>query len=96
LPKTIRRRDGKGGGAIVGFANMLLRLYEQERPRAVLVGWEDSLGTLPDDPGLATRPGCLLNGATGREVVPWWRVADSVATRCRPDALPMSWRYPAE
>jgi 5'-3' exonuclease len=26
LPKTIRRRGNKGGGAIVGFANFLLRL----------------------------------------------------------------------
>ncbi len=40
LPKTIRRRGGKGAGAIVGFANTLLRLYETERPRAVLVGWD--------------------------------------------------------
>ena len=40
LPKTIRRHGGKGGGAIVGFANFLLRLYEEERPRAVLVGWD--------------------------------------------------------
>jgi 5'-3' exonuclease len=40
LPKTIRRRGDKGGGAIVGFANFLLRLYQSERPRAVLVGWD--------------------------------------------------------
>ena len=40
LPKTIRRRDGRGGGAIVGFANMLLRLYANERPRAVVVAWD--------------------------------------------------------
>jgi DNA polymerase I len=40
LPKTIRRRGGKGGGAIVGFANFLLRLYESENPRAVLVAWD--------------------------------------------------------
>ena len=40
LPKTIRRRGGKGAGAIVGFANTLIRLYESERPRAVLVGWD--------------------------------------------------------
>jgi DNA polymerase I len=40
LPKTIRRRGNRGGGAIVGFANFLLRLYEAERPRAVLVGWD--------------------------------------------------------
>ena len=36
LPKSIRRRGDLGGGAIVGFANVLLRLYENERPRAVL------------------------------------------------------------
>jgi exodeoxyribonuclease III len=40
LPKIILRKDGRGGGAIVGFANFLLRLYEAERPRAVLVGWD--------------------------------------------------------
>jgi len=40
LPKTILGRGGKGAGAIVGFANFLLRLYETERPRAVLVGWD--------------------------------------------------------
>jgi DNA polymerase-1 len=40
LPKTIRRSGDKGGGAIVGFANFLLRLYENEQPRAVLVGWD--------------------------------------------------------
>jgi DNA polymerase I len=40
LPKTIRRGDGKGAGAILGFTNFLLRLYAEERPRAVIVGWE--------------------------------------------------------
>ncbi len=40
LPKSIRRRGNKGGGAIVGFANFLLRFYESEQPRAVLVGWD--------------------------------------------------------
>jgi DNA polymerase I len=40
LPKTIRRAGNKGGGAIVGFANYLLRLYEAERPRTVFVGWD--------------------------------------------------------
>lgn len=40
LPKTIRRRGNKGAGAILGFANFLLRLYESEKPRAVLVGWD--------------------------------------------------------
>jgi DNA polymerase-1 len=40
FPKTIRWRDNLGGGAIVGFANFLLRLCESEQPRAVLVGWD--------------------------------------------------------
>jgi exodeoxyribonuclease III len=40
LPRTIRRSDGKGAGAILGFANYLLRLYGAERPRAVVVGWD--------------------------------------------------------
>jgi DNA polymerase I len=40
VPKSVVRRDGKGVGAIVGFANFLLRLYQAERPRAVLVGWD--------------------------------------------------------
>ena len=40
LPKTIRRSDGKGAGAILGFANFLLRFYADERPRAVIVGWD--------------------------------------------------------
>jgi len=40
LPKTIRRKGNGGAGAILGFANVLLRLYDQEHPRAVLVGWD--------------------------------------------------------
>ena len=40
VPKSIRRAGGRGGNAIVGFANFLLRLYESEQPRAVLVGWD--------------------------------------------------------
>jgi exodeoxyribonuclease III len=40
LPKTILGRGGKPAGAILGFANILLRLYQDERPRAVLVCWD--------------------------------------------------------
>jgi DNA polymerase-1 len=40
LPKTILRRGHKPAGAILGFANVLLRLYREEQPRAVLVGWD--------------------------------------------------------
>jgi hypothetical protein len=40
LPKTIRHSDGRAAGAILGFANFVLRLYVDERPRAVIVGWD--------------------------------------------------------
>jgi exodeoxyribonuclease III len=40
LPKSIRRKGNRPAGAILGFANLLLRLYREERPRAVLVGWD--------------------------------------------------------
>ncbi|MFN2469406.1 MAG: 5'-3' exonuclease H3TH domain-containing protein [Gaiellaceae bacterium] len=40
LPSSITRADGRQAGAIVGFTNMLLRLWEAEQPRTVLVGWD--------------------------------------------------------
>jgi exodeoxyribonuclease-3 len=40
LPKNILGRGGRPAGAIVGFANALLRFYRQENPRAVLVAWD--------------------------------------------------------
>jgi exodeoxyribonuclease III len=40
LPKTLMRSGERQAGAIVGFANFLLRLYAAERPRAVLVAWD--------------------------------------------------------
>ena len=40
LPKSILRRGGRPAGAILGFANFLLRLYREEAPRAVLVCWD--------------------------------------------------------
>jgi exodeoxyribonuclease-3 len=40
LPKTIARRDGTPTGALLGFANFLLRIYQAEWPRAVLVAWD--------------------------------------------------------
>ena len=43
LPKTIRSSKGRPAGALNGFTNMLIRLWEAEQPRAVLVGW-DSIG----------------------------------------------------
>ena len=40
VPKTVRRADGAGGNAIVGFANYLIRFFEAEQPRAVLCAWD--------------------------------------------------------
>jgi DNA polymerase I len=44
LPKTFRRAEGRPGNALLGFSNFLVRLWQAEEPRAVLVGW-DSLDT---------------------------------------------------
>ncbi|HYZ18465.1 MAG TPA: 5'-3' exonuclease [Gaiellaceae bacterium] len=40
LPKTIKRAGGRPSGAIVGFTNFIVRLWESEQPRAVVVGWD--------------------------------------------------------
>ncbi len=41
LPKkAFRRADGGPGNALEGFTTMLLRLWQGERPRAVLVAWD--------------------------------------------------------
>jgi DNA polymerase-1 len=40
LPKSMRSATGLPSGAIVGFANFLLRLWQSEEPRAVVVGWD--------------------------------------------------------
>jgi DNA polymerase-1 len=41
LPKTaFRRTDGGPGNALEGFSSMLLRLWQAERPRAVVVAWD--------------------------------------------------------
>ena len=40
LPKSIRRAEGRPAGAIVGFANMLVRLWEAEQPQTVVVAWD--------------------------------------------------------
>jgi DNA polymerase I len=40
LPRSIRRDDGGPANALTGFMSMLLRLWQAEQPRAVLVGWD--------------------------------------------------------
>jgi DNA polymerase-1 len=40
VPKTIRRADGGPAGLLVGIGNLLVRLWEEESPRAVVVAWD--------------------------------------------------------
>jgi 5'-3' exonuclease len=40
LPKSMRREDGGPANALIGFTDMLLRLWRAEHPRAVLVAWD--------------------------------------------------------
>jgi len=40
LPKSMKSAKGRPAGALVGFSNFLLRLWQAEAPRAVLVGWD--------------------------------------------------------
>src|SRR5581483_2733243 len=40
LPKSIRRAGRRPGNALVGFANMLVRLWQNESPRAIVVAWD--------------------------------------------------------
>ncbi len=43
LPRSIRREGGRPGNLLTGLGSMLVRLWQAERPRAVVVGW-DTLG----------------------------------------------------
>jgi DNA polymerase I len=40
LPKSIRRADGGGGNLLDGVGGLLIRLWGEEAPRAVLVAWD--------------------------------------------------------
>jgi DNA polymerase I len=40
LPRSIRRSGGEPGNALSGFMSMLVRLWQAEKPRAVVVGWD--------------------------------------------------------
>ena len=40
LPKSIRRADGGGGNLLDGVGGLLVRLWDEESPRAVLVAWD--------------------------------------------------------
>src|SRR5437763_2426585 len=40
VPKQIRRAEQRPANALLGFSNFLVRLWENEQPRAVLVAWD--------------------------------------------------------
>jgi len=40
LPKSIRRADGGAGNLLDGVGGLLVRLWQEERPRAALVAWD--------------------------------------------------------
>jgi DNA polymerase-1 len=40
LPKSMRSARGRPANALTGFMGMLQRLWQAERPRAVVVGWD--------------------------------------------------------
>jgi DNA polymerase I len=63
LPKTIRRADGGGGNLLDGVGGLLVRLWQEEQPRAVIVGW-DTL-TVP-----TYRHEALAGYQAGREFAP--------------------------
>ena len=53
LPRSFRRDDGGPANTLIGFMSMLLRLWQAERPRAVVVGWDTLVR--PDLPQRAAR-----------------------------------------
>lgn len=40
LPRSLRRVDGGPANTLIGFMSMLQRLWQAERPRAVVVAWD--------------------------------------------------------
>jgi DNA polymerase-1 len=40
VPKSVRRADGGPAGLLVGIGNLLVRLWEEESPRAIVVAWD--------------------------------------------------------
>jgi DNA polymerase I len=40
VPKTVRRQDGRLGNMLMGVSNYLVRFWQGEQPRAVLVAWD--------------------------------------------------------
>jgi DNA polymerase-1 len=40
VPKSVRRKDGGPGNMLMGVSNYLIRFWQGEQPRAVLVAWD--------------------------------------------------------
>jgi DNA polymerase-1 len=40
IPKTVKRAGGRPGGLLVGIGNLLVRLWEEEQPRAAVICWD--------------------------------------------------------
>ncbi len=40
LPRSMRREDGGPANALIGFTNMMLRLWQDERPRNIFAAWD--------------------------------------------------------
>jgi len=40
LPRSIKRGDGKPANMLVGWTDMVVRLWELERPRAIVAAWD--------------------------------------------------------
>ena len=55
LPQTFRRDDGGPANTLVGFMSMLIRLWQAERPRAVVVGWDTLFVRRPTATGCSRR-----------------------------------------
>ena len=43
MPKSLRSKDGRPINAIIGWTNMLVTLWDSERPRSIFAAW-DTLG----------------------------------------------------
>ena len=70
LPRSFRRDDGGPANTLIGFMSMLLRLWQAERPRAVVVAW--------DTYGVPTYRNALLETyQSGREFDP--EIVDQLA-----------------
>ena len=63
LPASIKGADGAQANMLLGFANMLVSVWDAERPRTVFVGWDS-----PTEP--TYRHGLLPGYQAGRDFPP--------------------------